>query len=185
MGGFSSESSNDYFAGNLDYALYAYYGDPARIERMYSDGTGIAKTVVPIWQIVYNGIITSNPFTITINPTIKDRKTQLKAIEFSARPSFYFYSKFKSNGDSWMGREDLGCATYEELKWSVSKIKEAYDVYMKLKHLQLEFITNHTEPEPGIRCTSYSNGQKIIVNYNDKPVNVDGVEVPAMDYVLL
>jgi hypothetical protein len=64
-----------------------------------------------------------NPFTTTMNATIKNRPSQLKAVEFSARPCFYFYSKFLSVGNNWMGNEDLACSTDEELRHSVAKIK--------------------------------------------------------------
>lgn len=186
LGGFASESGNDYFAGNLDYSLYSYFGDPRDIEDKYLSGAGIAKCVVPIWEIVYHGIIACNPFTITMNATIKDKYSQLKAIEFGGRPSFYFYSKFKDDGSTWMGKEDLTCEDDGSLAWSVSKIKEGYDLYEKLKHLQLEFITGHETVREGVVCVSYSNGEKIYVNYNAKPARLkDGVVVPASDYLLL
>lgn len=185
LGGFASESGNDYFAGNLDYSLYTYFGDPQDIEAKYADGKTIAKRVLPIWEIVYNGIISCNPFTTTMNAPIKDRYTQLKAIEFGGRPSFYIYSKFRSSGTNWMGEEDLTCETDEALSWTVSKIKEGYDIYQSLKHLQLEFITNHEILSPGLICVTYSNGEKIYVNYNEKPCKLKGgIVVPAMDYIL-
>ena len=168
LGGFASESSNDYFAGSLDFVLYAYFGDPERIERAHADGAGFAKRVVPIWQIVYNGIIANNPFTSTMNVTVKGRRPLLRAVEFSARPSFYFYSKFLSVGDNWMGEEDLGCVTDRELKASVARIKEGYDIYQGLKHLQLEFIESHEEIAPGVFRTGYSNGESVVVNYTDR-----------------
>ena len=37
----------------------------------------------------------------------------------------------------------------------------------------------------GVIRVSYSNGAKMIVNYNDHTENVDGVEVPAMDYTIV
>ncbi len=184
LGGFASESGNDYFAGNLDFSLYTYFGNPQDVEKKYAAGKGIAKKVVPIWQIVYNGIIANNPFTTTMNLTLKDRYSLLKALEFSARPSFYFYSKFVSSGSNWMGEEDLTCATDNDLAWSVSKIKEGYDLYQSLKHLQLEFIENHSEVAKGVCCTEYSNGEQLLVNYNDHPVQVNGVKVAAMGYLL-
>lgn len=185
LGGFASESGNDCFAGNLDYSLYTYFGDPKKIEGDYAAGKGLGKRVVPIWQIVYNGIIANNPFTTTMNAVIKDRASQLKAVEFSARPCFYFYSKFKTDGKSWMGDEDLCCSTDEELKEAVAKIKEGYDVYEKLKHLQLEFIEAHDELAPGVFRTAYGNGEKVYVNYNASPVVADAVSVPAMDYAVV
>ena len=185
LGGFASESGNDYFAGNLDYVLYAYFGDPKKFEDSHAAGKGIGKRVAPIWQTVYNGIIANNPFTTTMNVTIKDRYAQLKAVEFSARPCFYFYSKFRSVGKNWMGDEDLGCATDEELKRAVAKIKQGYDVYQRLKHLQLEFIESHEELAPGVFRTGYSNGESVVVNYTKRPFARGGVAVGAEDWTLV
>ncbi len=185
LGGFASESGGDWLAGNLDYSLYTYFGDPLSVERNYAAGKGLAKRVVPVWQVVYNGIIANNPFTTTMNAPIKDRTSQLKAVEFSARPCFYFYSKFQTGGKSWMGDEDLTCATDEELRRSVAKVKEGYDVYRRLKHLQLEFIDGHGEVAPGVFRTSYANGESVIVNYTDKAVQVGGAEVAAQDWALV
>ena len=166
LGGFASESGNDYFAGNLDYSLYAYFGDPLKIESDYAAGKGLAKRVVPIWQIVYNGIIANNPFTTTMNATLKDGNVRLKLVEFSGRPCFYFYSKFLTVGKNWMGEEDLRSSTDEELKTAVVRIKEGYDDYMKVRHLQLEFIESHEEVAPGVFRTGYANGESVTVDYN-------------------
>ncbi|MBR4257955.1 MAG: hypothetical protein IKQ17_02880 [Kiritimatiellae bacterium] len=181
LGGFASESGNDYFAGNLDYVLYAHFGDPDTAK----SADGFVKRVVPIWQIVYNGIVANNPFTTTMNVTLKDRRSRLKAIEFSARPCFYFYSKFLSAGSNWMGNEDLGCATDDELKASVAKIKEGYDVYQKLKHLQLEFIDTHEELAPDVFRTGYSNGESVLVNYSDKPFEYHGESIAPESWRLV
>ena len=184
LGGFASESGNDYFAGNLDYVLYAHFGDPKKFEDAHAAGKGLAKRVVPIWQTVYNGIIANNPFTTTMNVTIKDRYAQLKAVEFSTRPCFYFYAKFLSVGENWMGDEDLGCATDEELKRAVAKIKQGYDVYQKLKHLQLEFVESHEELVPGVFRTGYANGESVVVNYTKQPFAYNGETVGAENWIL-
>ena len=166
LGGFASESGNDCFAGNLDYSLYTHFGDPLKIEANYAAGKGLAKRVVPIWQVVYNGCIANNPFTTTMNATLKGRAERLKLIEFSGRPCFYFYSKFLSVGSNWMGDEDLGCATDDELRQAVARIKEGYDAYQKVKHLQLEFIESHEEIAPGVFRTGYADGECVTVDYN-------------------
>lgn len=166
LGGFSSEAGNDYLASQLDFALYVYFGDPLAVEREYAKGLSLAKRVVPIWQIVYHGIIAGNPFTTTMNATIKDRVTQLKLIEFSGRPCFYFHSKFRTTGKNWMGEEDLLCTTDRELQQAVARIKEGYDAYRSLRHLQLEFIEAHEEVAPGVFRTGYANGESVTVDYN-------------------
>lgn len=184
LGGFASESGNDYFAGNLDYSLYTYFDDPMEVEADYAAGKGLAKRVVPIWQIVYNGIIANNPFTTTMNAPLKNRIAQLKAIEFSARPCFYFYSKFLSVGNNWMGNEDLGCATDEELKEAVAKIREGFDVFQKLKHLQSSFIETHAEVAQGVFCTGYDNGDRVYVNYTKTDYVIGNMTVPSLGWFL-
>ncbi len=167
LGGFQSEGANDYIAGELDFSLYNFFGDPAAVERSHIEKKGaLAKRVVPVVQIVYNGVIAQNPFTITMNATLKDRYAQLKAVEFSGRPAFYIYQKFKTGGASWMGKEDLTCATDEELRWSVGKIKEGYDRYLLLRHLQLEYIEEHAEIAPKVFRTTYANGESVVCDYN-------------------
>ena len=119
-----------------------------------------------------------------MEPRIGTLETVL-LVEFSARPSFYFYSKFLSVGDNWMGEEDLGCATDRELKASVARIKEGYDIYQTLKHLQLEFIESHEEIAPGVFRTGYSNGESVVVNYTDKAFAYKGESVPAESWKLV
>ena len=36
----------------------------------------------------------------------------------------------------------------------------------------------------GVFRVTYSNGAKMYVNYNDSPTVMDGVSIPAMDYVV-
>ena len=98
---------------------------------------------------------------------------------------FYFYAKFLSVGENWMGDEDLGCATDEELKRAVAKIKQGYDVYQKLKHLQLEFIESHEELAPGVYRTGYANGESVVVNYTKQPFTYDGETVGAENWLLV
>ncbi len=75
----------------LDYALYVYFGGLSGKHNAMHD------RLIPIWQLVYNGIILNNPFTETVNAPAKDLFTQTKLVEFNGRPTFYIYSKFKSD----------------------------------------------------------------------------------------
>ena len=173
FGGFASEGSLDHFAGSLDSVLYASFGDPRKTK------TGLVDRIAPIWQMVYNGIVVNNPFTTTINFTAQDGYSRLKLLEFGGRPNFYFYSKFVDDGTDWMGKSDLGCATDEELCASVAKIKAGWDVYSQVNHLQYEFIEGHDEKAPGVWCTTYSDGEKVYVNYNRRAEEVEGVALDA------
>lgn len=178
FGGFASEGAFDHFVGNLDSALYVSFGDPRK------ENVGLVDRMMPFPQLVYNGVFAMNPFTRTVNFTAQERYWQLKLVEFGGRPTFYFYSKFKHNGKNWMGDGDLGCATDRELEIAVGKIKEGWDAYKRLSYLQYEFMEEYDSLRDGVWRTTYANGDRIYVNYADAPAAVDGVLVPAKEWVL-
>ncbi len=169
FGGYTSESSVDSTANTLDYVLYV-----SRFQKQFGEGSPMVKRVVPIWQIVYNGIIMSNPFTYTIgyNERKGDREAnpyspqelRLKAVEFGARLTYYWNLRFDEN---------------------FQDVKTAYDEYQKIKYLQLEFMDSHSEIAPNVFVTKYSDGSRVITNYSDKDFNYRGKGVvKAKDYKL-
>lgn len=174
FGGAASEGGFDYIAGNLDYALYVSFNlmkkHPKAVDR-----------ITPLWQIVYNGIILSNPSAETTNYIIKDAKTRLKLVEFGGRPMFYYHSAFRK-GSNWMGDTDLRCQTQEEFEQSGEAIKKSWDEFSKLKHLQLEFMDSHNEIAKDVFVTRYSNGDEIVSNYSDKDFSYRGKTVRPMAY---
>lgn len=162
FGGFASEGANDFAASYLDYGLYVTYADN---ERTFFDKE------IPLWQLVYHGIILSNPSTTTINYPIKGQRSYMKFIEYGGRPSFYLYSKFMSNSQvNWLGKEDLACGTDEELKDTVGYIKNAYEEYKSMRHLQYEFMDGHYEKEPGVHEVTYSDGTVVEVDYTNNKI---------------
>ena len=182
FGGISSEGSYDQNAGQLDYVLYVSFARPFEAATY----AGLVDRLVPMFQLVYNGIIFSNPYTTTVNAQIKGRPSELKTIEFGGRPSFYFYANFLTpgKGKNWMGDEDLTCATDDELARSVAAIKRGVDAYQKVWRLQYEYMEGHDELAPGVYRTRYADGTRVYVNYNDAPVPVGEVTVPARDWVV-
>ena len=177
MGGSASEGGHDFCCGQLDYALYASIVPPKPHP--------LVDRFVPFWQLVYHGIILSNPFPPTCNFTIKDAATRLMLTEFGGRPFFYFYSNYRDNGNAWMGVEDLTCENDETLKASVAKIKEGYDEFNALSHLQPEFMERHEAVDKDVYRAVYSNGAEIICNYRKDPFSYKGRTVQPMKYVLV
>ena len=175
FGGFGSESSFDWVAPNLDFALYVA---PVAFDRNTLNDPMISRHV-PFWQLVYHGIIISNPFYSTIDPTF-DRKVDkfsdnnlrystfktadiqmLKVVEYGGRPVFYYVD-------------------YKNLK----PIKKAHDIYEKVKYLQYEFMDFHDELSPSVSLTRYSNGDEIICNYSEKAYTYKGVDIKPMSFEL-
>ena len=129
---------------------------------------------MPLYQLVYHGIVLTNPSTVTVNSSVKDTISKLKQKEYGGRPTFYYYSKFMrgSELDDWLGSDDLICDTDEQLKYSVSKIKEVYDEYKFESFLQEEFMISHKEIQPGVFVVEYANGSKITVDWNKEEYHV-------------
>ena len=178
FGGVASEGPWDFCCGNLDYALYVSFGGlskplPPMVDR-----------IVPIWQLVYHGIIMSNPFTDTTNYTIKNDLARLKLVEFGGRPMFYFHSKFLEENKQWMGAEDLSCETDEALVAGATKVAEGSREFARLARLQTEFMQRHEEIAPEVFQTTYSGGASIVVNYGSAPFEAGGLSVPPRGYVL-
>lgn len=168
FGGFASESGFDFAASDLDYVMYPIF----KVEP--DEETKLCDKLVPFWQIVYHGIIMYNPATFTLNYMAKSTKNRLKFFELGGRPLVCYYANFAKN-NNWMGIEDFLVDDDEQLKESVSKIKQMADDYEMLKPERFEFIDEHCEVADGIFCTTYSNGTKITVNYNEGTFNIERV----------
>ena len=173
FGGLASEGGADYVAKTLDYALYIW-----NYPRWQDNPEKLATKHVPIWQLVYHGIIVSNPYYSTIDalyPKIYSTSGQrkaydylgdpetrwLKVIEFNGRPTFYF-------------------SDYKDLK----PMKRSYDEYQALKHLQYQLMTRHSEIASDVFLTHFENGEEIVVNYSKEPFKYKGDEVAARGYKL-
>ena len=170
FGGFGSEGARDWIAPDLDFALYTSWY-PGWGEKMKSEAV---DRPVPFWQLVYHGIILSNPFYCTIdayyertgknysdgNVTFRyfdNAATRiLKLHEFGGRPIFYY-------------------TRYED----VTPVKQAYDDYKRLSHLQYCFMDDHCELAPDVFLTRYSNGEELVTNYSDTPFDYRGVSIAA------
>lgn len=165
FGGFASEGAFDFTAKYLDYALYVSFGE--------HDLTFFEQEI-PLWQIVYHGIILSNPSTVTVNYPIKAPESHMKLVEYGGRPSFYIYSKFITNAsnENWLGKEDLECGTDEELKDAVKHIKSAYEEYKKMRYLQYEFIESYREKAKGIYEVTYSDGTVVLIDYHKQKITM-------------
>ena len=83
------------------------------------------------------------------------------------------------------GELDLRCATDEELNEAVDVIKKGYDIFLTYKDLLKENITDHRELAPKVRCTTFSNGKKVICNYSREDYSYGGTIIPAEGYKIL
>ncbi len=178
IGGFQSEGPFDFVAPELDYCLYS----SMNFRLTHFTTPKLCDEEIPLWELVYHGMILFNPSSYTVNYTIKEADKKVRMMEYTGRPLMYFYSRFvsentkdskKYNFKNWMGISDLGCATDEELKESVKAIKQAYDDMQEIKHLQYEFMEKHEILAPNQYRITYSDGTKITADYNTNTYKIE------------
>lgn len=166
FGGFSSEAGFDYAAAFTDYVLYTNF----KIEK---ERDLLCDEYIPLFQLVYHGIIMYNPCTYTLNYPVKGAQQRLKFFEWGGRPLAVFNANF-ADGQHWMGEEDLFNETDEQLKESVRALKMMSDDYEMLKPVRYAYMEKHERLSDGVYETTYSNGIKVRVDYNRKTVDMTG-----------
>ena len=165
FGSVGCEGAYDYYLKECDYALYVSFADYADDSTRYE----LCDKTIPFWQLVYHGIVASNPYSRTVNYAISENADDmLKVIEFGGKPQVYYYAKFVSDGTDWIGKGDFGCRTSDEIRFSALKVAETAKSYSELSYLQYEFMEEHREISPNVFETKYSDGSIVTVNYNKK-----------------
>ena len=176
MGGSASEGPYDFCAGDYDFCLYASYADPAGKHL-----PPLVTRIVPMWQLVYHGIVLSMPFAGCTNYTIKPNSARLAMVEFGGRPMFYLYSDYMA-GMEWMGHEDLRAGSAAEMSESIAAIKKGAEEFACLSDLQFELMDDHRPLARDVALTVYANGAETVVNRSDKPFVYRGVEIAPGDW---
>ena len=178
MGGAASECGFDLGIRHLDYVNYLWHEIGFWKSNRYK---GFLSGVFPVWELVYHGVVFYTSDRWLQNHTygnedrsngafdfgwgIYDRKEDpekaLKMVEFGSRPILYTHS-------------------FDD----IPSIVKAWREYKPVRHLQKEEMTGHRERASGVFQTEYEDGSRTVVNYNAFPVELDGVAVPVLGYVL-
>ena len=160
FGGFSSECCFDHLVGYVDYINYATAAMRAQ-RRLAAEGKkSLVDKFVPFWELAFHDVVLANPDKVT--QEVLAQPENLILVEFGGRPIFYHV------GDN-----------------NIPGIVKAWEQFKRLRHLQLEEMTEHRELAPGVVRVTYGNGDKIYVNHTKSAISPDGVSVPAQDFVFL
>lgn len=181
FGGVQSEGSLDFAAAVLDRALYVDCDKWAPlVDKPYVD------VRVPLYESVYHGVLLYNLSTELVNSE-PGEASYLRNIEYGGSPLAYFYGHFLLDKDKdWLGHRDYRYDSPEGLKQAVSGLRRVFEDFQQLGHLQMEFLDGHQRLAKGVFETTYSNGQRVVVNYNDKPYPLgEGETVSPYSYRLL
>ena len=166
FGAVGCEGPYDHSLRECDSTLYVAMVDYVKLA---DQRFVLCEKFVPFWQLVYHGIVVSNPYARTVNPLRSDNPDDLlKVVEYGGRPQAYYYAKFVSNGSDWIGKGDLTVESDEAIREGAAEIKRMEEIYDELSYLQYEFMEEHDEIAPGVLRTVYSDGSATVVDYNKK-----------------
>lgn len=182
FGGSQSEGSLDFAAPAMDRFMYIHNNESSLLELPYVD------ECIPLYPAVYHGVLLYNLSNNSVN-ALPGEIMFLKNIEYGSLPLEYFYGHFIIEGSgrkNWMGDHDYRYDSKEGLNKAVTSIKQVYSEFETLKHLQLEFIEGHKQLANGVIEIVYSNGESVVVNYNDAPFQMaTGEEIPPKGFKLV
>ena len=143
---------------------------------MSSGGSLIFDRDIPFYQIVLHGYIPMS--SVPLNQT-DESVAFLQAVEAGMEIS---YSCIYSDSSLLTGTEyeKLYSSTYTLLKDNISKKYKQYNEL--LEKISNSIIVSHSTFN-NVARTDYENGISVIVNYNDNPITVDGITVPAKNFI--
>lgn len=152
------------------------------ILNMPTSGSGFVITdeEVPFYQMVIRGYVNYAGVPINHGDDLKD--VLLKSLEIGAYPYFMW-----SYQDSRVLKDtpfhyllSIGYKTW--LDTAVSLYEELNRI---LQPLQGQTIANHRQLSERVYETTYENGTRIIVNYRNEPVEIDGRLIDAKSYLVM
>ncbi|QYR21414.1 hypothetical protein KZ483_27725 [Paenibacillus sp. sptzw28] len=162
-----------------DYGFAYAFGRVDRIDGAPIDSSQFVymDRAVPFYQIVVHGLIpyTAEPFNLQDDPRVH----LLRLLEYGAMPSYEltyadpselkrtpFDSLFSGRYDDWT---DQAIDVYRIVSDVVGKVSK-------------QAIIGHEQLQKNVYRTTYEDGTYVTVNYNRKPVQVDGMQLEAYGY---
>ncbi len=137
-------------------------------------------TDVPFYQMVFKGKTEITTEAVNAGEVLSVK--QLKALESGTSMLFYVYNTYDSVL-TYSPYKGLYGALYEDNKDDIVKAAEEYKDYYSA--ISGQTITNHELLTDDVRCTTFSNGVKIYVNYSDTDYMFAGNSVPAGGYLIV
>lgn len=133
---------------------------------------------VPFVQMLLHGILDYSGSAINLN---ENPETQmLRSIEYGACPSYtWSYEALEAKQEA----ENAANVNY------AGSLQDAADYYTRanetLGDLRGARITRHSRVQENVYCTEYDSSTLVYVNYGEKEASVNGVTIPAHDFLRL
>ncbi len=161
-----------------DYALM--YSDMVTNMDLKGSEYTIIDEYFPMYQMAIHGYKDYTGESVNIAPDPENEI--LYAAEYGAGLSFTIIKESPFALQKTLYTEYFG-ASYDT--WH-DKIVDIYQRYNReLGHVFNQDMTGHVTFESGLTCTTYADGTKVYVNYNQTDKEADGRRIPAKDYVVV
>lgn len=170
-GSVTAEGGNDYVLQTADRVMDIPLTDC---------GYQMTTESVPFYQIVVHGYVDYSGEAMNLSSD--SDKLLLKWMEYGYVPYFEITAE---SADKLMQTDynHLFSSGYYMWKDSIVEIYAALEEV--LAPVQNVAIASHEKLAKNVFCTTYDNGTKIYVNYNDKAVKAEGIEIDAMGYKVM
>jgi hypothetical protein len=161
---------NDYL---FDY-LQAYYDMPVT-----DSGYIYTTETVPFLQIVLAGYVPYYGKALNFSSNLQ--VDLLRHVDYGVYPSYFLSegvtAEILNTYMNWIYTSSYG-------QWG-QEIEETYlwlnSLLAPVKGAEIE---SRERIAPGVVATTYSNGQQIVVNYNNAPFELDGLTIEGLDAVV-
>ena len=164
--------------GNNSYVLP--YADKI-IDMPDSDsGYFFTSDSIPFYQMVIHGYIdyTSSPGNLFFDYDMQ----VLRWIEYGCNP---YYLLTEQNPNLLMDTSYNYLFSSQISLWKDSVIETYNDMNGRLGAIWNEQMVRHEILASGVVCITYSGGDKVYLNYNEKDVTVENQIIPSKDYVVV
>lgn len=166
-------------AAAVDYGFAYTFGHIDRIDEAPLDSSRFVYTdeTVPFYQIALHGLI---PYYAEASNHQDDPRVHLlRMLEYGALPSYILTHQPPSDLKRTPYQELLGS---EYTEWEKPAAEEYAKVAEVLAPLAGKTIEDHRSLLPRVYQTTYSEGTRIMVNYNRSSVTVDGQTIEAFGF---
>ncbi len=166
------QRGNAYVLGYTDYL----YDIPEKGSRY-----ALLDAEIPFYQMVVHGYI---PYSLDTpgNMAIDYKEEVLRWVETGAEPSFLVTQEMS---EKFKDSKVENAFSTEIANWLDEIVEITKEFNTKLSFTGNCTISEHIELENGVYRVTYSNGNKVYVNYKLKEMTVDNVKIPAQSYTVV
>ena len=134
---------------------------------------------IPFYHIAIHGLV---GYTGQVSNLISEsQRVFLRQIEYGAQPA-YILTHESSSLLFRTGANQVYSSRYDY--WRDEVVRQ-YKAMESLEALIAQFIIGHEQLSDGVYQTTYEDGTRVIVNYNEMPYAGNSFSVPPLDFLVI